>query len=293
MKVIELEQNTDAWLKFREDKIGASDANVIMGVNPWETPYKLWQRKNKLIPEQEENSAMRRGKNLESEALRLFNESFGYNLKPTVGVHDVVSYLMASFDGYDGKVFCEIKCPNEIDHQLACNGIVPEKYLPQICKQFIVSDCDRMFYVSYKPGNYYKELAVVEVQGSFFTKEYIDDLLSKVAEFHRCVVEFDPPELCDRDFNHSDDEYLKDLINHWKAAQNLRKEFEEKEEKYRKEIIKRCNDQSTICNGAKITKFVRAGNVNYSIIPELKGVDLSQYRKNPTTQWRLSYVDSA
>lgn len=35
----------DAWLKARDKGIGGSDASVIMGINPYKSPYELWMEK--------------------------------------------------------------------------------------------------------------------------------------------------------------------------------------------------------------------------------------------------------
>lgn len=45
MQFLNLLQNTQEWEKFRLQKIGASDAPIIMGVSPWKTPFQLWLEK--------------------------------------------------------------------------------------------------------------------------------------------------------------------------------------------------------------------------------------------------------
>ena len=49
--MIELEQGSPEWLSWRRTVITATDASVIMGNNPWETPYSCWQRKLGLLEE--------------------------------------------------------------------------------------------------------------------------------------------------------------------------------------------------------------------------------------------------
>lgn len=39
------------------------------------------------------------------------------------------------------------------------------------------------------------------------------------------------------------------------------------------------------------TPIVRKGSVDYSAIPELREVNLEQYRKPPVTSWKLSVVE--
>jgi predicted phage-related endonuclease len=43
-----MQQQTPEWLEFRKNKIGASDAPIIMETSPWKTPYQLWLEKLSL-----------------------------------------------------------------------------------------------------------------------------------------------------------------------------------------------------------------------------------------------------
>lgn len=45
LSVREAEKNHDKWLKTRDMGIGGSDAAVIMGLNPYKSPYQLWMEK--------------------------------------------------------------------------------------------------------------------------------------------------------------------------------------------------------------------------------------------------------
>ena len=72
-----MQQNTEEWLEFRRDKIGASDAPIIMGKSPWKTPHQLWEEKIGVRTSSYETAAMRRGKDLESEARKHFEQQTG------------------------------------------------------------------------------------------------------------------------------------------------------------------------------------------------------------------------
>ncbi len=52
-------QHSNEWLELRKNKIGASDAPIIMKVSPWKTPYRLWEEKLGLT-ECVSNQAMKR-----------------------------------------------------------------------------------------------------------------------------------------------------------------------------------------------------------------------------------------
>src|SRR5271169_4709118 len=90
------------WLEMRRNKIGASDAPIIMEVSPWKTPYQLWEEKLKLRPDTVENGAMKRGKQLEKKALREFENITGLMmLGQMVSVHPVRDWMIATLDGID------------------------------------------------------------------------------------------------------------------------------------------------------------------------------------------------
>ena len=54
-----------AWLAERRKTIGGSDAAGIVGLSRYATPYTVWADKTGRLPEQEDNEAMRQGRDLE------------------------------------------------------------------------------------------------------------------------------------------------------------------------------------------------------------------------------------
>ena len=84
MKEIKLEQGSPEWLAWRKTVITATDASIILGNNPWDTPYTCWQRKLGLIEEKKSNEAMERGKRLEPEARAQFMDHYGIYMEPRV-----------------------------------------------------------------------------------------------------------------------------------------------------------------------------------------------------------------
>ena len=43
MNIININQNTDEWLIWRNTGLGASDAATILGKNPYQTAFDLWE----------------------------------------------------------------------------------------------------------------------------------------------------------------------------------------------------------------------------------------------------------
>ena len=140
MKIIKLEQGSPEWLSWRKMVITATDASIIMGNNPWDTPYSCWQRKLGLIEEKKSNEAMERGKRLEPEARDKFNALHGFNMEPAVVESTEHEFLGASLDGITllGGMLLEIKCGGSKLHDMAVRGEIPAYYRDQMQHQLLV-----------------------------------------------------------------------------------------------------------------------------------------------------------
>lgn len=194
MKIISLDQGTTEWLKWRQDKITATAASVLTGHNPWQTSLDLWNDMQGISPPKESNPAMKRGTELEPVARKLFEEQSGLEFIPICCESDENPWQAASLDGWneENKIILEIKCPGEITHQAAVNGIVPDYYRDQIMHQFAVTGAIKAFYVSYRPEHTQK-LAVVEVKPDL---EYINTITEIEKEFYfKNYVPFVPPDV--------------------------------------------------------------------------------------------------
>lgn len=71
-------------------------------------------------------------------------------------------------------------------------------------------------------------------------------------------------------------------------AQEYRKQYEALEKKLKEELLEMCEYKPSYGGGFKLEAIERKGTVDYSIIPELKGIDLDAYRKEATVAWKLS-----
>lgn len=66
------------WLAERKKGIGSSEAGTIMGVNKFDTPYRLWRRKREIDPPVQTNEAMELGHHLEFLLISKSPEGLGY-----------------------------------------------------------------------------------------------------------------------------------------------------------------------------------------------------------------------
>jgi len=192
-----MQQGSREWLDFRKDKIGASEAPIIMGVSPWSNPLKLWEKKVFEKDDEQKNwymeMIMQKALLAEEAARSLFFLLTGHSVSPAVFVSKYISWMMASLDGIsdDGSILLEIKCPGEKDHSFAREGKIPDKYYPQLQHQLAVLGLDKGYYLSYKEDNIL-DCHLIEFKRD---ESYIIKLIEKEKEFYECVQTFTPPKV--------------------------------------------------------------------------------------------------
>lgn len=278
-----IQQNTPEWLELRKNKIGASDAPIILGDSPWKTPYQLWEEKLGLRPQPSMNDAMRRGHELEPIARQAYNDHTGNCVEPEVLFHKEHEWMMASLDGVslDRSIVVEIKCPGEKDHQAASDGKVPDKYYAQLQHQLAVINLNLLHYFSYRDGDFH--LIVVERD-----EKYIENLYSEEVDFWKKMQDFQPPELSNRDYVQKKDEGWLQTAQNWASVSTELKSLKDREKVYRESLIQMSMNRNSQGGGVKVQKIIRKGSVDYKDIPELSGVDLEEHRKEPIESWRIT-----
>jgi len=281
-------QGTEEWLQMRRKFIGASDAPIVMGVSPWRTPFQLWQEKLGMAPAQEETAAMRRGTELEPKARAAFEAETGIDVFPQVVFHPEHKFMMASMDGLslDGQVAVEIKCTSSKYHEMALAGEVPEHYIPQLQHQLACLGIPMLYYFSFDGYNG----AVVEVKRDDC---YIETLIKEESGFWKCIKSKTAPELTDKDYVEREDDSWLCYAKRLRDIDAELKTLKEKREQLREGLIGLADGQSTRGGGLTLSKSFPPGRVDYSKVPELEGVDLEPYRKEPRETWRLTCTHSS
>lgn len=274
--------NTSEWEKMRKDKIGASDAPVIMGISPFETPFQLWQRKVALKEDKKSTFAMERGHTLEPQARAQVEQVLGIELFPIAKLHPNYDWMLATLDGLskDGKTLLEIKCPGAEDHAIAQEGRVPEKYYPQIQHQLEVCQLEKGYYFSYNG----KEGVLVEF---YRDDKYIKKLILIEEEFYSWMQDLTPPPLTDRDYQTIENPEWLDAASQWKQVSAQLSSLEKEEERLRQQLISLCQNQSSIGGGLRVSRILRKGSIDYAKVPQLQGINLEKYRKKPVECWKI------
>ncbi len=169
---VALEQGTPAWLDWRSQGIGASDAPTIMGENPWKSAAQLLDEKSGK-PKPSSNAAMARGSALEPEARSRFGSKFGLSVEPACMQSLKLEWLRASVDGIaaDASRVVEIKCGESVYRKTAQSLRVPGYYMGQLQHILAVTNLEAIDFWCYLPKR--PELHVVVPRD----QTYIDKLL--------------------------------------------------------------------------------------------------------------------
>jgi len=89
-----------------------------------------------------------------------------------------------------------------------------------------------------------------------------------------------------QEFNMEFDLLAGELYSHEVQARH----FKALAEKIKSDLKKLCNGTPHMTQSFAFMTDTRKGNVDYSKIPELNGVDLDDYRKKNVVSWKLSKI---
>lgn len=151
--IINLQQGTQAWLDWRNQGIGASDAPTIMGENPWKSADQLLKERcgGKSC---RKNAAMARGQMLEPEARRMYEERFHIKVSPACVQSVTHEWLRASLDGLaiNNNIVVEIKCGEKTYRDSSKTRTVPSYYFGQLQHILAVTNFAFIDYWCYQLG---------------------------------------------------------------------------------------------------------------------------------------------
>ena len=203
----------DDWLNWRQGGIGSSDAPVVAGVSPYSTPRMLWEYKTNRRKAWTGNFATRRGHAIEPKARADYEFTYDREMPPTLVQHPQFPWMRSSLDGWNAKerIVLEIKCPGKVDHDLALNGKIPEKYYPQLQHQIFVSSANRVDYWSFD-GN---QGVCVPV---YFDYQWFKIYFMQALAFWQNVQLDTPPALVTRDWKLVRNKLLRQELELWHSA---------------------------------------------------------------------------
>lgn len=131
---VNFDQGSKEWLSWRRLGIGASDAPVIMGENPWKSSNYLLEEKLGRKKEWGGNEATRSGQLNEPAIRQYFANKFGFEINPFCIECNEISWMKASLDGISNaghRVF-EIKFGKKVYSEVAKTKTVPKYHYGQL-----------------------------------------------------------------------------------------------------------------------------------------------------------------
>lgn len=280
MKIVELEQNTPAWLDWRKTKRMASEASVVTGRNPWQKPLHLAQVK-RGVSSVFMNSAMARGHQYEPEARAYLEAKLGLIGDPVV---IETGDFGASLDWWckddQRSIIGEIKIPSSPEAKLWTEGVVPEYYMDQVQQQLAVSGAEVCYFLIYLP----------EAQEGKFFEIYPDakrwnEIQQAWRVFWETYMVGDLPQEEER----HDPEWFE-VCELYRVAKSELDRAQTKLDEYKQELIELAGKQSAKGCGIQLIKSEREGSVSWSKLAKELTIDpalIKKYTGKASTVWTV------
>lgn len=280
-KVLDIIQDSPEWHELRRHHIGASNCAAILGKSKYKSPYMVWEEMVRG-KKTETNAAMQRGKDLEPGARAIISSRHRVHYQPMVLQSKKYEWMIASMDCWNEhpKMGGEIKCPGDKGMVDFLEKGVPSDYLWQMQHQMAVNGCAEQFLYVFHPDMTHIEIKVKR------DEKMIEELVEAEREFYyNHILEFTPPPLCDLDYEERNDYDWLNACESFLRAKELADQYVRAVESHKEKLIQIANGKNT--RGAGITLFwtSKRGPVDYKAIPELKEVNLDQYRKGRVESW--------
>lgn len=191
------------WLRARHKGIGASDAPIILGVSPWESPYSLWLSKINPVIDFDGTMRMRIGSMQERSIAEMYAEFHGAKLsnpgKYTIYQHPEYPWMLATPDRFqdDGAGAVEIKNVDRFKAKDWADGACPLMYEIQVQHQLAVTGLDYGVIVALIGGN---DLQVRRIERN---DRLINAMIPKLERFWNCVQTKTAPEIDGHEATHA------------------------------------------------------------------------------------------
>lgn len=284
MKTLDLPIGSKEWLDYRRGKIGSSDASVIMGTNPWKTPYKLWKQHIEGTQDAV-NPAMKRGLELEPIARDMFIRETGIAMTPNIVVNEDREWQFATLDGLSdhGDIIVEIKCGNNSLHEMAMKGVIPPYYFCQIQHQIAVCKPKKAYYCSFNG----QEIKILEVTPD---EKFAEDLITKEEKFWKLLTAKEAPPLTDSDYEIVEHARGSQLLQEYMELAEQEKAIKQRRDDLKNELIGLGPQRNFMINS---TKIYQAQNTSYDFnLMREAGIDLDRYKKLSKPYWVIAMARS-
>jgi putative phage-type endonuclease len=281
--ILKLVQGSAEWHVHRQMMRNASESAAVLGISPWVTPYQLWLLKTGRKT-QPVSAAMSHGTALEPAARAAYELQSGNVMQPLVMQDGDYS---ASLDGItlQGDLIVEIKCPmrgrgSALWQEVEAN-LVPGHYVAQIQHQLMVS------------GAAVAHLWVFDGESGLLRVLHRDEAamvaIREAWDTFQPFMDSDtPPPLVDADTVVRDDAPWATAAQEYGQAKRAAQTSDEALDRAKEALVALAEHPREQGAGVSVTRYWKAGNVDYKKVVELRGVDLEQYRGKGREEVRVS-----
>lgn len=292
MKIVNIEEHTEAWHEWRATGCNASSAPAVMGESTYfpKTPFQLYQKETGQ-KEVFVNDAMKDGHKYEPVVLQMINDAADITgSEPYVkalGEKDIETEdgpvkMLASFDGYQKENslrVVEIKTTVKDSKIWECGERV---YYWQMVHQAIVADVSKVQFVAYA-----KDTDEIRINTVHISEESKVKLIKEWKKYSDCINSFTQPELTKDDYVETDDEDFVKKAEIYNSYKEKKSAIDDAMAEIKAELIEMTGGAPTKGGGITVYPVNRKGNVQYKKIPELKDVDLEKYRAKSSSYWAI------
>ena len=266
-----MDQNTQEWLDYRMNGIGASDAPAIMGRSLHKTKNKLWNEKfHKIAETEEERKAMEficnKGHRLEAWARPGIEFQTGTTWRPSLFEHKTFPFIRASLDGWAPGLneFWECKFMGADLYEILSDESkpalerIPPQYYDQIMQQFFATGATQgrltgiiEFVTNKKIRIDQKERGLEQEKKEIELRQYtlliprteeVENYINKTLApalfaFWDSVLKGIEPPLDNRDVSKTDNKEFTELVKTYGQLVAQKKELETEAKKAAQEIL--------------------------------------------------------
>lgn len=213
----------EEWKQLRTHSIGGSDCGTILGMNNYQSPFTLWQKKLWADNYEEDISdkiQVKFGHYNEQFVAKLFEEKTGKKLRKhnKMMYHKDYDFISANVDRVviGENALLECKTTSEFLKDKWKDGNVPESYMAQCYHYMAVTGVD-VVYIAVLFGNSEFHYETIERD-----EEVINDIINAEVEFwNEYIVKSQRPPADDSEIT------SKALNNFWKETKNDVVNFDE------------------------------------------------------------------
>jgi putative phage-type endonuclease len=268
-------QGSEEWKALRRRYFPSSKVSALFGTSPYDTPLSVYEEmvlgREKPVTRYQEEVLFPRGHAAEHAGRVWVQENLGLSMEPAVYVSPDLK-IITSLDGFDldAELLFEAKFLGEEDFANATKGTIPAHHEAQVQTQLLVTSAKECLYFATKDSG---ESCIVRIRPDL---DYHERIKEAVAAFMARVDAQDPPEPTDKDYVEIEDQRLARIAE----VETKIKLLEAEAKALKAQVSDEYKNLWRLKGyGVLMYRSVVRGNVDYSKIPQLRGVDLDKFRK--------------